>query len=61
VAAASVRHPRLLDRDAAVLVVVDVQEAYRPALFEYERLARAVAVIVHMRSPNKGWQCCRAF
>jgi nicotinamidase-related amidase len=46
VAAATVRHPRLLDRDAAVLVVVDVQQAYRSALFEYERLARAVAVIV---------------
>jgi nicotinamidase-related amidase len=44
--AATVRHPRLLDRDAAVLVVVDVQEAYRSALFEYDRVAHAVAVLV---------------
>lgn len=40
------RHPRLLARDAAVLVVIDVQEAYRPVLFEYERVASAVARIV---------------
>lgn len=40
------RHPRLLDRDAAVLVVIDVQEAYRPVLHEYERVARAVAALV---------------
>ncbi|MBI3769082.1 MAG: isochorismatase family protein [Deltaproteobacteria bacterium] len=40
------RHPRLLDRDAAVVVVIDVQEAYRSVLHEYERVARAVAVLV---------------
>lgn len=44
--ASSPRHPRLLDRDAAVLVVIDVQEAYRPALHEYDRVTRAVAAIV---------------
>ena len=44
--AAAPRHPRLLDRDAAVVVVVDVQEAYRHVLHEYERVARAVSVLV---------------
>jgi nicotinamidase-related amidase len=46
VPAAPPRHPRLLDRDAAVLVVIDVQEAYRSVLHEYDRVARAVATIV---------------
>jgi len=40
------RHPRLLTRDATVLVVIDVQEGYRSVLFEYERVAAAVAKIV---------------
>ena len=44
--AGAARHPRLLDRDAAVVVVIDVQEAYRTVLHEYERVARAVAVLV---------------
>lgn len=35
------RHPRLLARDATVLVVIDVQEAYRTVLFEYERVVTA--------------------
>ncbi len=43
---AAPRHPRLLDRDAAVVVVIDVQESYRTVLHEYERVARAVAVLV---------------
>jgi nicotinamidase-related amidase len=46
VAASPGRHPRLLSRDAAVLVVIDVQEGYRPVLFEYERVASAVARVV---------------
>jgi nicotinamidase-related amidase len=36
----------LLDRDAAVLVVIDVQEAYRAVLHEYDRVARAVTTMV---------------
>lgn len=40
------RHPRLLDRDAAILVVVDVQDAYRSVLHEYERVTRGVARLV---------------
>jgi nicotinamidase-related amidase len=40
------RHPGLLDRAAAVLVVIDMQEAYRPVLYEWERAARAVAMLV---------------
>jgi len=43
---ATPRHPRLLDRRAAVLVVIDVQEAYRSVLHEYERVARATALLV---------------
>ena len=43
---ATPRHPRLLDRNAAVVVVIDVQEAYRSVLHEYERVARATAVLV---------------
>jgi nicotinamidase-related amidase len=40
------RHPRLLARDGTVLVVIDVQEGYRSVLFEYERVAAAVARVV---------------
>jgi nicotinamidase-related amidase len=40
------RHARLLDRGAAVLVVIDVQEAYRTVLHEYDRVARAVVTMV---------------
>lgn len=40
------RSPRLLARDDTVLVVIDVQEGYRPVLFEYERVAGAVARMV---------------
>ncbi len=40
------RHPRLLAREGTVLVVIDVQEAYRSVLFEYERVANAVARVV---------------
>jgi nicotinamidase-related amidase len=40
------RSTRLLDRDAAVLVVIDVQEGYRSVLFEYTRVATAVARMV---------------
>lgn len=40
------RHPKLLDREAAVLVVIDTQEAYRSALHEYESVVRAIGTIV---------------
>jgi len=33
---------RVLDRDRAALVVVDVQEAFRPAVLEFERTTAAV-------------------
>jgi nicotinamidase-related amidase len=36
----------LLARDAAALVVIDVQEAYRAVLHEYERVAAGVARLV---------------
>jgi nicotinamidase-related amidase len=37
------RHPQILARDATMLLVIDVQEGYRSVLFEYERVAAAVA------------------
>lgn len=40
------RHPGLLARDATAVVVIDVQEGYRSVLYEYERMAAAVARIV---------------
>ena len=36
----------MLDRDRAVLVVVDVQEAFRPAVLDFERVAKNAAVLV---------------
>ncbi len=39
-------HPSLLDRDRAALVVVDVQEAFRPAVEAFEGTAGRVAVLV---------------
>ncbi len=42
----SERHPRLLARDATVLVVIDMQEGYRRVLFEYERVALAVSRVM---------------
>ena len=37
---------RTLERDRAALVVVDVQEAFRPAVGEFEAVARNAAVLV---------------
>src|ERR1041385_8548307 len=39
-------HPRILDRDQSVLVVVDVQEAYRGRTVEYERMLQGVRRLV---------------
>jgi nicotinamidase-related amidase len=38
--------PRVLDRSRAALVVVDVQEAFRPAVLDFERVARNAATLV---------------
>jgi nicotinamidase-related amidase len=35
-----------LDRDRAALVVVDVQEAFRPAVIEFDKVARNVGTLV---------------
>jgi len=43
---AAARHRALLDRDAAALVVVDVQEVYRPALHGFDDMAHAIATLV---------------
>ena len=37
---------RVLDRERAALVVVDVQEAFRPAVLGFERVAHNTAVLV---------------
>lgn len=37
---------RVLDRDRAALVVVDVQEAFRPAVLDFDRTAHAAAVLL---------------
>ena len=37
---------RVLDRSRAALVVVDVQEAFRPAVLDFERVARNAGVLV---------------
>ena len=37
---------RVLGRDRAALVVVDVQEAFRPAVVDFERVVRSAAVLV---------------
>src|SRR5262245_19214373 len=35
-------HPRVLERDASVLLIIDVQEGYRGQTLEHERMVRAV-------------------
>jgi len=37
---------RMLDRDRAALVVVDVQEAFRPAVVDFERTAEQVGILI---------------
>jgi len=37
---------RVLDRDRAALVVVDVQEAFRPAVRDFDSVAQSVAALV---------------
>lgn len=40
------RHPALLDRARAVLVLIDLQEAYRPALHGWDGVAAACGLLV---------------
>jgi nicotinamidase-related amidase len=35
-------HPRVLERDASVLLIIDVQEGYRGQTIEHDRMVRAV-------------------
>lgn len=44
--ATTTRHPALLDRDRAVLVVIDVQERYRSVLHDFERMLASVLRLV---------------
>lgn len=44
--AASMRHPALLDREGAVLVVIDVQERYRSVLHEFASMLDSVVRLV---------------
>ena len=39
-------HPRLLERAESVLVVIDVQEAYRNLTVEYDRMVRGVRRLI---------------
>jgi len=39
-------HPRVLERDESVLLVIDVQEGYRGHTVEHERMVRAVRRLV---------------
>jgi nicotinamidase-related amidase len=39
-------HPRVLAREHSLLVVIDVQEAYRSIAFEFERVCRSVARLI---------------
>jgi len=40
------RHPNLLDRAQAALVLVDLQEGYRPVLHAWERVAMACGLLI---------------
>jgi nicotinamidase-related amidase len=40
------RHPELADRDDAVVVVIDVQEKFVPAMHESERLVRTIKLLL---------------
>jgi nicotinamidase-related amidase len=39
------RHPKLLLPDQAALVIVDMQEAFRPAIAEFDAIARRIAIV----------------
>jgi nicotinamidase-related amidase len=41
-----VRHPALLDRERAVLVLIDLQEGYRHVLFGWQQVVAACATLV---------------
>jgi nicotinamidase-related amidase len=41
-----VRHPRLLDRERAALVIIDLQASYRPILHGWERVEEASLLLV---------------
>jgi nicotinamidase-related amidase len=40
------RHAHILDIASSVLVIVDLQEAFRPAIFEFERIVARTAIAV---------------
>src|SRR5262245_66153156 len=40
------RHPGLLDRDRAVLLLIDLQEGYRNVLFGWEQVMSSCALLV---------------
>jgi nicotinamidase-related amidase len=39
-------HPRMLDRSQSVLIVIDIQEAYRGLTVEHERMVRGVRRLI---------------
>jgi nicotinamidase-related amidase len=42
----SARHPNLLALDSAVLVVVDLQEAFRPVIHEFEQITSRTSIVL---------------
>jgi nicotinamidase-related amidase len=42
----AMRHPNLIDAKKAALVVVDLQEAFRPAIFEFDQIVARTAILV---------------
>jgi nicotinamidase-related amidase len=41
----TMRHENLLDAKQSALVIVDLQEAFRPVIFEFERIAARIAMM----------------
>lgn len=40
------RHPRILDRDKAVLFVVDVQDRFSSHIFEFEEMCKNIEILI---------------
>jgi len=40
------RHPRILNRDEAVLFIIDVQESFRKVLLDFSELTKNISVLV---------------
>lgn len=43
---ASMRHPRILNRDEAVLFIIDVQESFRKVLKDFSELTKSISTLI---------------